>query len=371
MRFHRHDLRDFKLAFGLALDVRRIGHAGIALAWTALVGMGVMAVLAWRIDDGETMLTAGPFWAWQALLALPMTPAKAIFIALAASGWWMGFVYLSAPILRSAAYDIARDEREKATAHPMLCRQAAFAPAMACMPGLACVALLLPGSLLTYLPGEVGAVIAVLLLVPVVVIALLGALMLLSAVAASPMMGPTAMVEGRDYFEAASRPVSYFIQQPGRYALYIGAKVLITVLALALGALVLGVVWGTAAISMWLVGPEGLIDESMRAATGIPTGSAMSLAMATLFWSSVTLVVAWVLVVALICDLIVYLLMRYHCDGVVFSQIMVAREKLESVLTPKQTAAQAEEARQRFDAQQAEKPVENPAESPTPESAPK
>lgn len=357
MRFHRHDLRDFKLAFGLALDVRRIGHAGAALVWTSLVVIGVMTVLAWRIDAGESMWTDGPAWAIHTLLELPLTPGRAVYLLIALSGWWLGFAYLSSPILRSAAYDIARDEREKGLPHPYLCRQAAFAPAIACMPGAGALLLLLPGALLTHLPGDVGAGIAVLLLLPVTVIALLGALMLLSAVAAAPMMAPTAMVEGRDYFEAASRPVSYLIQQPGRYAVYMGCKLGVTLLAAALGLLVLGVTWGCAAGALWLVGPEGLVADVAAAARGQPSGSTMAMGLATLFWSSVVLVVAWLLVVALVCDLIVYLLMRYHCDGIVFSQIMVAREKLESVLTPKQTAEQAEEARKRHDAQQAVEPA--------------
>jgi hypothetical protein len=66
----------------------------------------------------------------------------------------------------------------------------------------------------------------------------------------------------------------------------------------------------------------------------------------------VVVYLSWLMVVALAADQLVYLLMRYRVDGVPFSAITVAEEKL-ALPNAVETAEQAEEARKRYDAQQA------------------
>lgn len=361
MRMYRHDVRDLTLSFGLAFDLRRVTQAGVALCWTLLVATGVVGILSWRVTGGQPLTAEGVFGAWMAVSKAPWTPLQSILWSCVFLGWLAGFGYLCAPILRSAAMDIARDERERNPSIPALNRQAGFSPLlMLVLPGICFLAVLL-WSLLTYIPGVGGAMTAAVVLIFVMPVAVFGAAFLLVGIAAAPMMAPTAVVEGRDYLETVSRPVSYVMQRPGRYFAYWAAKLgVVTASALA-GAAALALAWGFVAFALWLIGQGELVGAIWLQATvsGDPAAevapAAFGLAVAA--WSTVFLLGAWLMVVWLCADLVIYLLMRYRVDGVTFDKITVAEERLQAVKTAVDTAEEAEEARQRFDAAQAKDPA--------------
>lgn len=357
MRIHRHDVRDLTLSFGLAFDLRRVTQAGVALCWTLLVAVGVVAILSWRVTGGRPLSAEGVYDAWLAVTGAPWTPLQALLWSCVFGGWLAGFGYLCAPIQRSAAMDIARNERERNPSIPALNRQAGFSPLlMLLLPGL-CFLLVLLWSLLTFIPGVGGAMASALALIPVMPVAVFGAAFLLVGVAASPMMAPTAVVEGRDYLEVISRPVSYVMQRPGRYFACWAAKLgVVTASALA-GSAALAVAWCFVACALWLIGQGELVGATWIQATvsGDPAAevapAAFGLAVAA--WSTVFLLGAWLMVVWLSADLLIYLLMRYRVDGVTFDKITLAEERLQAVKTAVDTAEEAEEARLRFDAAQA------------------
>jgi hypothetical protein len=360
MRIHRHDVRDMSLAFGLAFDLRRVSQAGFALCWTLVVLLGVTAILSWRTSAG--MLTPeGIYVAALSLGAARMEPLQLLLIGLMVAGWWVGFGYLCAPVLRGVALDIARDERRRATDIPLLNRQAAFAPLMVMLAPLLALILLLLWSLLTYIPGVAGALIAGVTLPPILLLAVGASAFLLTGLLAAPMMGPTAAVEGRDYLETVSRPMSYVLQQPGRYFAYWAAKLGVMAGSALAGALALALAWILAGGALWLTGQGGLALDAASQAMADPevTGTSdMAMAIAVVFWASMFALVAWLMVVGLACDMIIYLLMRYRVDGVTYDKIAMADDHAPGK-SAVDTAAEAEQARVRFDEQQAR--AEEPA----------
>ena len=354
MRFHRHDVRDITLAFGLAFDLRRVSQAGVALSWTLVVLLGLCAILSWRTSAG-LLTPEGIYVAGVSLAESPWTPLKLLLIATMAAGWWAGFAYLCAPIQRSAALDISRDERERNPSIPALNRQGAFGPLIVAAAPLIALAFLALWSLLTYIPGIAGAVIATFTLPIVLLIVIPAAAFTIVGFLAAPMMSPTAVVEGRDYLEALSRPMSYVIQRPGRYFSYMAAKLGVMGASGLAGAAVLALSWLMVGAALWLTGQGDLALEVYRQAQADPAlkdPSDMATGIAVAFWGSVFLFAAWLAVIGLSCDMIIYLLMRYRVDGVTFDKITVAEEKLAQAKTAVETAEEAEEARKRFDAQQ-------------------
>jgi hypothetical protein len=351
MRIYRHDFRDMTLAFGLSFDVKRITQAGVALSWTLIILLGVVAVLSWRA--GGLFSPEGILGAWEAQAETPWTPLKMLLWGSVVCAWWAGFGYLCAPVQRSAALDIARDEREREINIPPLNRQAAFSPLlMMLLPALAVVLLLL-WSLLTYIPGMAGGVISAVTLPLVLLAATAGAAFLLVGALAAPMMGPTAVIEGRDYLEAISRPMSYVMQRPGRYFAYWAAKLGVLAASGLAGGTVLAIAWGLVALALWLVGQGELVTSALSEVTASGTASfkasPAAFGIAVVFWSSTFVVTSWLMVVALSADTLIYMLMRYRVDGVTFDKIVVVEEKPVPPKTATETAAEAEEARKRFD----------------------
>ncbi|MEZ5992958.1 MAG: hypothetical protein R3E76_11450 [Planctomycetota bacterium] len=373
MRMLRHDVRDIPTAFGLAFDLQRVTQAGAALSWTLLVTMGVFTLLAWRID-GSWLSVGGVFGAWQLLVDQPWTPTKALVAVFVLGGWWTGFAYLCAPVQRSAAMDIARDERDRNPNIPFLSRQAAFVPAIAMIPPALCFLLLLLWSLLTYIPGATGGVLVGITLPLALVLVVFGASFMVVAIAAAPLMGPAATIEGRDYLEALSRAMSYVMQRPGRYFAYWAAKLGVVAASLLVGGLVLGVAWGMVCGAMWMVGQGDLAMAAMREATiqgtGRFEGNEAALTIGMVFWATVFLLVSWLMVVGLSSDVLIYLLMRYRVDGVTFDKITVAEEELKKFKTATETAEEAEEARKRFDDQQEKQQAGQKLEKPESEAQP-
>jgi hypothetical protein len=376
MRFHRHDVRDLKLAFALGFDVRRILSAGLALFWTLFVVAAVFGVLSWR-HDGQAFSGDGLTFALASLKATDNLPLRLVWWGMVLGAWWVGFAYLCAPILRSAAFDIARDERERNPSVPLLNRQAALSPLLGMvLPGV-CFLVLLLWALASLIPGNAGALVSAVLLIPAFAFAAFGAVTFLLVVFAAPMMAPAAVTEGRDYFEAFSRPVSYVMQQPGRYIGYMLAKCFVTLVSGAVGALVLLVAWGLVALALMFVGLGPLVTEV--ATELVPAGgetdtlqpaSLHASLIALLFITSVANWLAWLMVVALSADQIVYMLMRYNVDGVPFNAITVAEDKLQNLPTAVETAEEAEEARKRNDALQEKKTDAKTDEKPEPEAKP-
>ena len=359
MRIHRHDLRDMSLAFGLAFDLKRVTQAAFALCWTLAVVWGVIGVLGWRVADAGFMSAEGMYHAGVVISRLQFTPMTVAIVLCVVAGWWGGFAYLCAPILRSAAVDIALDERGADCNVPVLNRQAAFSPVLAMLLPAGAALCALIWALLALIPGDFGAVLTLLTLPVALLVALIGAIFLLVAVAASPMMGPTAVVEGRDYLEALSRPMSYVMQRPGRYAVcWLGKLGVVTASALA-GVATLAVAWGMLAGGLWLVGQGELVTEVAAHATvadEVKQGaSLLVLGLAAAVWLSVFMLAAWLMVVSLCADQIIYLLMRYRIDGVTFDKITVPEARLKRFKNAVETEAEAEAARKRFDEQQAEK----------------
>jgi hypothetical protein len=114
--------------------------------------------------------------------------------------------------------------------------------------------LVLLWSLLTYIPGLAGGAISAVTLPFVLLVVVPAAAFTLVGVLAAPMMGPTAVVEGRDYLEAISRPMSYVMQRPARYAAYWLAKLGVLAASALAGVAVLAIAWGMVALALWLVG---------------------------------------------------------------------------------------------------------------------
>ena len=347
------------LAFGLAFDLKRVTQAAFALCWTLAVIWGVIGVLGWRAADAGFMTAEGMYHAGVVIARLQFTPATLAIVLCVVAGWWGGFAYLCAPILRSAAVDIALDERGADVNVPVLNRQAAFSPMLAMLlPACAALCAVI-WALLALIPGDLGALLTLLTLPVALFVALIGAIFLLVALAASPMMGPTAVAEGRDYIEAISRPMSYVMQRPGRYAVcWLGKLGVVAASALA-GAAALAVAWGMIAGGLWLVGRIELVHEvaahAMVAEDATRGASMMVSGLAAAVWLSIFMLVAWLMVVCLCADQIIYLLMRYRIDGVTFDKITVPEARLKRFKNAVETEAEAEAARQRFDEQQAEK----------------
>jgi hypothetical protein len=351
MRFPRHDWRDIRLAFALAFDLRRVAFSGFAIVWTALVAIVVLGIMSWQAG-GTPYSAAGLIAAWDSLVQAGLSPWRLFLCACVVAGWWIGFGYLTAPVMRSAAIDIARDTGDPRPAVPRLSRQAALAPLLGLIvPGLALLVAAL-WALSALIPGTAGAVIAAILLPVALVATVFGAAVLIVVLYAAPMMGPAAVVEGRDYFEAVSRPISYAIQQPGRYFVYLLLKLMTVVVSALVGGAVLAIGWLMILGALWIVGLNELVAAIRNAAMGRPE-DLMPTLLASILWASVGLLAAWVMTVSLIADLLVYLLMRYRVDGVTFDAITDAEEKLKQLPTAVETAAQAEEARRRWDEQQA------------------
>lgn len=370
MRFHYHDVRDMPGAIVLACDLRRVVHACRAVLWTATVVLGLLIVLNWRATGEVVLEPDGLQAAKQATLEGPVSLGKLLFWACTLTGWWLGFAYLNAPVLRSAALEIARDERGKLPPEPLLYRMAAAAPLMAMAIPAALVLVVLVLAPLAHIPGAVGAVVLLFVLPLALICAVVAALGFLLFGAAAPMMGPTAVVEGRDYLEALSRPAGFVLQKPFRYAAYMAAKLGVVVTAAIAGALVLGLAWGIVAGCMWLVGAGDLAAQGLEATTNpgplLLSNEIPPFVIASIFWASVGMLLCWLSAVSQCADLITYLLMRYRIEGTTFDQVMVAEDRLKLFPTAEQTAAEAEEARKRFDAQQAAKPA---AEAPKAEPA--
>lgn len=362
MRLLRHDYRDFRLAFSLAFDLRRVMYTGLALCWTLLVPTLVLGILSTRAH-GTPFSPQGLYRAQETLLGLSFTPSHIAGVLCVATAWWIGFGWLCAPVLRSSALDIARDERERPFNVPQLNRQAAFAPLLAMAPLGAALVLALLWSLVALIPGAFGAAFAATLLPVLLIVGMAAAALTIVAACAMPMMGPTAVVEGRDYFEAVSRPMSYAMQQPGRYFCYLLMKVLTVGVAALLGTAVLALAWCLAFAALWVTGQGEVVALALDQAQGAPAGPhLLPTLMAGLAWGTLGLLIAWLMVVSLNCDLLAYLLMRYRVDGVTFDEIAIAQDKLKLYPTALETAAQAEEARKRHDEQQAKAQPE-PAEA--------
>jgi hypothetical protein len=358
MRTLHHDVRDLPSAFGLAFDLRRVTQSGAALAWTLIVAMGVFAVLSWRIE-GHLLSPDGVYGAWY-LVSRPPTPLTALVWACVLVGWWVGFAYLCAPVQRSAAMDIARDERDRNPNIPPLNRQAAVVPLMVLVVPALCFLLLLLWSLLTYIPGVVGGVLAGVTLPLALMLVAFGAAFLVIGVVSAPLMGPAAVIEGRDHLEALSRAMSYVMQRPGRYFAYWAAKLGVMAASLLVGAATLGVMWAMVAGALWLVGQGDVAAHAVKEATATGSGnfegSPAAFSIGVVFWASTFVLFSWWMVVGLSCDVLIYMLMRYRVDGVTFDKITVAEEQLDKLKTAVETAQQAEESRERHDEQQDQQP---------------
>jgi hypothetical protein len=94
---------------------------------------------------------------------------------------------------------------------------------------------------------------------------------------------------------------------------------------------------------------ELIVAETFAYGSGSFKTQPAAFAIGVVVWSSAFVLLAWLMVVALSCDTLIYLLMRYRVDGVTFDKITVAEEKLKVLKTATETATQAEEARKRYD----------------------
>jgi hypothetical protein len=344
-------------AIVLACNLRRVAQACFALLWTAAIVLALSLVLNWRAT-GDTQITPeGLDAAWQAVFGTPVRPGQVLFWVCVLAGWWLGFGYLNAPVLRGAALEIARDERGKLPPEPLLYRMAAGAPLLAMLiPAVLLVAvaiLVLPA----HLDGLAGSLLLLITLPLALVCALVAAAGFLLFGLAAPLMPATAVVEGRDYLEALSRPAGFVLQKPFRYAAYFLAKLAVVALAAVAGGAVLALAWLLIAACLYAVGASDVVAAVWAAATDpaplTDTPNLPPFVMASIFWGSVGMLVCWLSVVSQCADLITYLLLRYRIEGTTFDQVMVASERLALFPTATETAAQAEEARQRFDARQA------------------
>lgn len=357
MRFHYHDVRDMPLAILLACDIRRVVQASLGVAWTAVVAAGLIALMSWRISGNAEFTREGTRLALAALTQPPTDWAIALLWLTAPLCWWLGYGYITAPNLRSAALEIARDERGKLPPEPYLYRMAAGAPPFAFLIP-ACFALVpLALSPLPHIDGVAGGIALVLTLPISLVFALLASAGLLLAAVATPMMPPTAVVEGRDYLEAVSRPAGFVLQKPFRYIGYMAAKLGVVVFAAVTGGAVFALAWAIVAGCATILGAGDVFAQAWKLAQGHvisdPEAQAGGLAIASVGWASVGVFAAWLCVVSQSADLITYLLMRHRIEGATFDQVFVAEDRLQMLPNANQTAEQAEEARKRYDAQQA------------------
>lgn len=360
MRFHYHDFRDMPQAIVLACDLRRVVQASIGLLWTIAIAAGLAFGLSLESGDRPQLVIL-------ALLKLPATLPATLLWAGALALWWLGFGFINASVLRSCALEIARDIRGRQPSEPAIARMAALAPLLGIGIALAFSLGTLIFSLLAHIPGVVGAIVVAITLPLGLACALLAALGLILVAASAPMMPATAAVEGRDVLEAVSRPAGFVLQKPFRYMGYLLAKFAVLLFATILGAGALALAWAIIAGCMSLVGAGEIATMACRVAilTDLPAEPMEHLpafAVASVFWASVATLAAWLCVVAQAADLITYLLMRYRIEGATYEQIMIPQERLAMLPTAIETAQQAEEARQRFDQQEAAKSATAPTE---------
>ncbi|MCC6466581.1 MAG: hypothetical protein IT463_14665 [Planctomycetes bacterium] len=360
MRFLKHDVRDFGLAFSLSFNLRRVSQAGVALCWTLICVGLLLGTLAWRVA-GDPLDPLGLDQGLRWLLAPDITWARTLVWTLALGGWLPGFLYLCAPVLRGCAFEIARDDNEPPANNARLFRNAALAPFSALLVPAVLLLLAFLLTLLTNLDGIAGAIgtgLGLSLALPLAIAAAAG---LIVVALAAPMMGPTAVVEGRDTIEALSRPIGYVLQAPLRYLAYMAAKLGVTALSSVAGGLCLALTWGILWVFIRLAGNSAALDGAVAVATARAdvdfASQPVAAILAAAFWGTVGLWLCWLMVVALCADLIVYLLLRYRLDGVTMEKLAIVEERLAKLPTAVETAAEAEEARKRFDAQQAAQPA--------------
>ena len=104
-----------------------------------------------------------------------------------------------------------------------------------------------------------------------------------------------------------------------------------------------------------MVGSGEYVESGLKHAFVIETARGSSAGFASvfsaIFWGSVMVLVCWWMVVGLAADSLMYYLLRYNIDGATFDEILIPKEYLERHrhLNAMDTAAQAEEARQRAD----------------------
>lgn len=321
----------------------------MALCWTIAVAMVSYGVYGY--GQGENPMNAEGALSVHTLLTQEGLSARNIvLLGLAISVWWLGFVWLTTPILRSSAVDIARDESETRVCPPRICNIAALSvPSALIVPALVFAPILLVG-LLGHLDGTAGMVgnffgglVAVLLAVPC-------AAMLIIIAASAPLMAPASAVEAHDIFESASRSVAFVMQEPLRYAWNWLGKILVMLLSALLGATVLAVAWGLVALAFWIVGASDTIvamwDYSVMFRDVAANLENPALALGAVFWGSVVALFAWLMVVGLNADLINYMLMRYHVDGATMDEITMPEDimKLRRKDTASKVMAEADQA---------------------------
>lgn len=370
MRFFYHDVRDMPQAIVLACNLRRVVFACQSFLWTFFVAVGLLSVIGFRATGSFALSPSGLYAALNALFDTPLNLTRGLFWTYVTAGWWLGFGYLNAAVVRSAALELARDERGKLPPEPLLYRMAAASPVLAFgIPAAFGFAVLL-WALLAHIPGAAGALILMLTLPLALICGMVAALGGLLVFFSAPMMPATAVVEGRDYLEAVTRPAGFVLQKPFRYLGYLVSKAATVALAALLGALVLGIAWALVAGCMIAVGADQVVYGAYKLSTS-PTplmeqDQLPQLAVASVFWASVAGLICWLAVVAQCADLLTYLLMRNRIEGTTFDQVAVVEERLRRFPTAVETAAEAEEARKRFDAAQAAKsdPAESPAARP-------
>ena len=141
------------------------------------------------------------------------------------------------------------------------------------------------------------------------------------------------------------------MQRPGRYFSYWAAKLGILAACALAGCAVLVLAWVFVAGALWLIGQGEMAEAAFNFAVGggrFEEGP-VAFGIAVVMWGSAFVLLAWLMVVSLSTDLLIYMLMRYRVDGVTFDKVMVAEEHLDPLKTAVETAEEAEEARKRFD----------------------
>lgn len=358
MRYHHHDLRDMGLAFSLGFDLRRVLVMSVAASWTlAVVGLFFVAV-SWRVSghDFSGSLTGERLaQSWTIFTDTRLSVDRVLLWAGMLGFWWMGFARIVAPVQRSIALEVARDERLDSKQLNIAARRLGGLAAAGPVAGLFLVGLLflvvVVWAFLAKIPGLTGSISSALTLPLTLAAALVGAIVLLVVVAAIPLMIPAAVVECRDLMDVISRACSYVVQRPLRYLAGLIMKKLVVVASAALGLLVLGLAWAMVAAALWLVG-EGalatqLITLVLRDGGEIPVESQVTVALfGGVFYGSALLTLGWLMTVSAATDVILYMLLRYEVDGVTFDEIMIPQEHLaqHGVVTAADTMALAQAA---------------------------
>ncbi|MHC4840437.1 MAG: hypothetical protein ACYTDT_05670 [Planctomycetota bacterium] len=359
----QHSSKDMLKAIKLSLGAQQVSAAGFALLWSVAVSTVALKILT--MFEGFSEFSPASILGTLNSVRSDGVPPWFVATCLPLGVIWLvGFQWFFTGVFRSGALQLAGHSNDVSVpAH--IKRDAALV-----IP----IAFVIPVLLLAFAPlwaltldieGWAGTVTMALTLpfalIPVAIGAFIGAIIKFS----SPLFVPAVTVDGDDVFDSIGRSVSYAVRNPVYYVWLMIQKVVVTCLGIAIAAAILGVMWGAVVAGAWLIKGRETVDAAVAV---VVDGSVSSLSpdwvpmvLGLFFWGTVAIAVSWIMVVSANGDLMTYVILRQRTDGIPYGQVHTW-SSVEKLLTATKTAEMAEEARKRWDDEQAtgaEKPQES------------